>query len=192
MKNELIKYTSQFPSLSVEEWKAIIENSRVREYVKGTILLKEGEKSSKCYLILKGCVRQYHIKEGQEKTTFFFTEEQASVSITSYKEQIHSNHYLACVEDSILITYDFNKKEKMNQKIPKFESIIRMMMEQDYYKIQEMFTSFISFSPEERYLNLLKTRPGLLQRVPQHQIASYLSMTPESLSRIRKRIFIKT
>jgi CRP-like cAMP-binding protein len=54
-----------------------------------------------------------------------------------------------------------------------------------------MFTSFVLHSPEERYLNLLKTRPELLDRVPQYQLASYLGVTPESLSRIRKRIMVK-
>jgi CRP-like cAMP-binding protein len=63
-----------------------------------------------------------------------------------------------------------------------------MMIEQDLGKANENLDAFITSSPEERYLNLLDKRPELLQRVPQHQIASYLGMTPESLSRIRKRV----
>lgn len=191
MKTKLLEFISKIPSLSEEEGKQIAENITVREYPKGTVLLKEGQKNTECYFVLKGCVRQYFFADGEEKTTSFFTEEQAVVSVTSYMGQTLSNHYLSCVEDSILIVGDFNAGVEMYQKFPKLESITRMMMEQDYGKIQDSLTSFITSSPEERYLNLLKTRPELLQRVPQHQIASYLGMKPESLSRIRKRIFIK-
>ena len=76
----------------------------------------------------------------------------------------------------------------MYETFPKLEIITRMMMEQDLGKSQDAMANFITSSPEERYLNLQKTRPDLLQRVPQHQLASFLGVTPESLSRIRNRM----
>lgn len=75
----------------------------------------------------------------------------------------------------------------MYTRFPKLLEITRNIMEQDFGKTQEAFSRFISASPEERYLQLMESRPELFQRVPQHQIASYLGMTAESLSRIRKR-----
>lgn len=188
MENALHQYISKFPTLSEEEAQQIVENITVRSFNRGTMLLKAGEIYSECYFVLKGCVRQFIIIDGEEKTTAFFTEEQAVAFFSKHAEQKSSKYYLSCVEDSTLIVGDLNAEQEMYEKFPKLAAITRAITEQDYGKTQETLASFITSSPEERYLNLLDTRPELLQRVPQHQIASYLGMTPESLSRIRKRV----
>ncbi|WP_062054777.1 Crp/Fnr family transcriptional regulator [Aquimarina longa] len=191
MKSELLEFLLSFPSLKEEEAKEIAEIITVRTFKKGTVLLKEGQIDDKCYFVLKGCIRRYSIIDGEEKTTSFFTEKQAVISITTYTKQLPSNHYLCCIEDSIVIESNYEEEQGMYQEYPKLEAITRTMMEQNYSKTQENFESFIISSPEKRYINLLKNRSELLNRVPQHQIASYLGMAPESLSRIRKRIFSK-
>lgn len=191
MNNKLVEYIAQFPSLNEEETKAIAEKITVRTFSKGTILLKEGEIHDKCYFVLKGCVRQYYLVDGEEKTTAFFTEEQSVVSFANYTARMPSNHYLSCVEDCTLIVGDFQIEQAMYEQFPKLQAITRAMMEQDFGRTQEALARFITSSPEERYVNLLATRPELVQRVPQHQLASYLGVTPESLSRIRKRVALK-
>lgn len=191
MNEALVKYLSKLESLSEQEVKDIAANIIVQTFKKGTVLLNEGEIASKCYFILQGCVRQYHLTDGEEKTTAFFTEEQAVVSFSSYSQQIPATHYWSCEEDTTAIVGYLDKEQEMYQKFPKLVEITRAMMEQDFGKTQEAFATFIASSPEERYHLLLKNRPDLLQRVPQHQIASYLGVKPESLSRIRKRISLK-
>lgn len=188
LENELRKYISGFSSLTPEEMEAIVSRIPVRAYPKGSVLLEEGEISSSCYFVLKGCVRQYALLNGIEKTTAFFTEKQAVVSVMSYAAQVPANHYWSCTEDCILIVGDLSQEQDMYRDFPKLQSITRALMEQDYGKTQETLAAFMTSTPEERYLDLLQTRPDLLQRVPQHQMASYLGVTPESLSRIRKRI----
>lgn len=188
LKNEMLLFLAKFPVLTSEEINMLAENIPVRSFPKGTILVKEGHICNKCFFVLKGCLRQYLVINGVEKTTQFYTEEQAAVFFTSYTNQLKSESNLACVEDSILIVGDPGAETEMYKTLPKLAQITRMMMEQDYGKTQDTLSYFISSSPEERYLNLLKTRPNLLQRAPQHQLASYLGITPESLSRIRKRI----
>ncbi len=74
------------------------------------------------------------------------------------------------------------------EKFPKFETLCRVLSEQLLAKKQSSFEEFKTTSPEQRYLNLLQRRPDLLQRVPQHQLASFLGITPQSLSRLRGRI----
>jgi len=74
------------------------------------------------------------------------------------------------------------------ERFPRFETLCRILSEELLAKNQASFDGFKTSTPEQRYLNLLKTRPDLLQRVPQYQIASYLGIEPQSLSRIRKRL----
>jgi len=179
------------PSLSEGEAKEIADNITIQTYKKGTILLKEGAISKECYSVLKGCVREYYIKDGEEKTTAFFTEGQEVVSFTSYTNQTPSKHYLSCVEESTLTVSSPEKEKEMYKRFPKLEVITRTMMELNSGMAQEELASFITSSPEEQYMNLLENRSDLLNRVPQHQIASYLGIKPESLSRIRKRIVSK-
>ncbi|RYU97636.1 Crp/Fnr family transcriptional regulator [Emticicia agri] len=191
MNEALLKYMDKFDSLSKQEKQDITDNLLVQTFKKHTILLHEGEIANKCYFILQGCVRQYYLTDGEEKTTAFFTEEQAVVTFSSYSQQIPANHYWVCEEDTTALVGHLDKEQEMYQKFPKLTAITREIMEQDYGKTQEAFATFIASSAEERYLLLLKNRPDLLQRVPQHQIASYLGIKPESLSRIRKRMSLK-
>lgn len=191
MKHDLFKLLPGLDALPEEEAKDIAAQIPVESYPKGTLLLKAGEVSSICYFVLKGCIRQYSIIDTEEKTTAFYTEQQAAVPIISHTSPAPSGHYLACAEDCLLVVGDMSKEQDMYARYPKLVAMTRSMIEQDFSKTREAFSRFISSSPEERYLNLMETRPGLFLRVPQHQIASYLGMTPESLSRIRKRTMKK-
>lgn len=174
--------------LSEEEKTAILEMSARKDFPKGTILLREGEFPSKCFYVLKGCVRQYTLKDGEEKTTFFFTEGQAVFSNLNRDTRVASKHFLECVEDCELSVTTQVQEEEMYKRFPRFEAMCRHSTAKQFEEFQDMFATFISSSPEERYLHLLETRPELLQRVPHYQLASYLGVKPESLSRIRKRI----
>ena len=190
MKEILLKYMSDFTSLSEDEQREISESLQTDEYKKGKYLLRQGELSAiKCYFVLMGCVRQFFIDEsGKEVTSNFFTEEQAIPIINEQTQGDLSKYSLVCVEDCILVvSYDHSEKTMFN-KYPQLETMIRKMMEINLGELQEQFGEFINFSPKERYESILRKRPQLVDRVPQHHLASYLGITPESLSRIKKRI----
>lgn len=188
LKSELISFLSKIPELSKNDVDLLAENIPVKFFKKGTVLVKEGDVCNKCFFVLKGCLRQYLIINGVDKTTQFYTENQAAVFFTSFTNKIKSESHLSCVEDCILIVGEPGSEEEMNEQIPILGQITRKMMELDFGKTQDELSYFIASSPEERYLNLIKTKPELLQRVPQHQLASYIGISPESLSRIRKRL----
>ncbi len=187
MENEIVKYLAKYIPITLELEEEINKIDFVRCYKKGTVLLREGKISNECYFILKGFLRSYYLKDGEERTTEFYTEEQVAIP-SAYGKKTPSEHYLECVEDTIAGVGTPELELEMYGKFPQIESLNRALGEAMMAKYQDTFAEFKMASPEERYLNLLKTRPGLIQRVPQHQIASYLGITPESLSRIRKRI----
>lgn len=188
IRNELLSFISQFPSLSQEEVGMIAANITVKLFPKGSILIREGDICNECYFVLKGCLRQYVLMEGLEKTTQFYTEKEAAVFFTSQTKKQGADSFLICLEDTIAIVGNPAQETEMYQQFPKLSAITRKMMEQDLGKMQDTLSHFITSSPEERYKNILENRPHLLKRVPQHQLASYIGVTPESLSRIRKRL----
>ena len=187
MENKIIKYLSKYIPITKELEEAIIKSGFIKCFEKGTLLLEEGNMSNECYFIIKGCIRSYYIKDGEEKTTEFYTEEQA-VTPSVYGKEIPSEYYIECIEDTIAGVGTPELETEMYQKFPQLVSLNRALGEAIMAKYLETFAEFKMTSPEERYLNLLKNRPDLIQRAPQHQIASYLGIKPESLSRIRKRI----
>jgi CRP-like cAMP-binding protein len=191
MKNILFDFISKYVSLTEEEKNAIAPLDIFRSVKKGTILLKEGQKSKNSYFVLKGCIRKYYIIDGEEKTTAFYTEMEV-LTPHCVISKTPSEYYISCVEDTILTVSNKEMEVEINSKFPKFEIMCRILSEELLAKQQIDFDEFKNSSPEQRYLNLLQKRPDLIQRVPQHQLASYLGIKPQSLSRLRARIFEKS
>ena len=185
-------FISEYVSLSTEEIEFISSKVDVKDYKAGHLLLQAGQYSNLAYFNIRGCVRLYYLVDGDEKTTFFYTENQFITSIRSFNENVSANHYLECIEDCTLVLMTHQAEEEILKKYPKLEAFARVSMQQELANYQDMLSSYIISNPEERYLNLLKNTPNLLQRVPLYQLATYLGITPESLSRIRKRISKKT
>lgn len=188
MHHKLLNYFSKIMLLTAEEQIAITENMCIKTFKKGKILLKQGQISTECYFVFKGCVRQYSVIDGEERTMDFFTEEQFVVSINSFSQKTPANHYFECIEETTLMIGNEAKENELYKRFPKFETVSRKVMENLLGLQQEAKTKYLTQTSKERYLNLLKNRPDLFQRIPQYQLASYIGIKPESLSRIRKRI----
>lgn len=187
-KEQLIDFLSSLPGLKEDLVLQLSEMIPVISPSKGTVLLAEGAVPKECYYVLKGLVRQYQFVDGTERTTEFYTESNGTVSSVHYSNQTPSTFYLECMEDCLLIAGTIEIDEAHYEQFPELISITKMMLENDLNKAKSDHSTFILSSPKDRYLHFLKTRPDISNRVPLHQIASYLGMTPESLSRIRKRI----
>lgn len=187
MQNLLFDFISKYVSLTDEEKNALLSLDLFHSLKKGTILLKEGQKSKDSYFVLKGCIRIYYIIDGEEKTTAFYTEMEV-LTPPSVIRKTPSEYYISCVEDTILTVSNSEMEVEINSKFPKFEIMCRILSEELLAKQRIDFDEFKTSSPEQRYQNLLQKRPDLIQRVPQHQLASYLGIKPQSLSRLRARI----
>lgn len=187
MKNKLLEYLSSFAEITKEIEEAISENSIFKEFKKGDILLKEGEISKECYFIIEGCIRSFTLSDGNEQTIEFYTKEQSLIP-SSYGISIPSEYYLECLQDTLVSVGNPELEREAFKRYPQLEALSLKIAESILIKQQERFRDFKASSPTERYLDLLKRRPFLIQIAPQHQLASYLGITPESLSRIRKRL----
>lgn len=190
MQAILFDFIEKYITLTEEEKSSIVDLNIFRVVKKGTILLSEGQYSTESFFVLKGCIRSYYVVDGDEKTTEFYTEMEG-FSPPCVLSRLPSELYVSCVESSIITVSDLAMEEEIFQKFPRFESLCRVFSEQMLSKNQRSFDDYKTSSPEQRYMNLIKNRPDLLQRVPQHQLASYLGIKPQSLSRLRARLVSK-
>ncbi len=187
MENLLFEFLSKYITLSEEEKNALVSLDIFHSFKKGTILLKEGQKTKESYFVLKGCIRTYYVIDAEEKTTAFYTEMEG-LTPPCVISKTPSDYYVSCIEDCILLISNSDMEAEVNAKFPKFESLCKKLSEELLAKERMDFDEFKTSTPEQRYLNLLEKRPDLIQRVPQHQLASYLGIQPQSLSRLRARI----
>lgn len=185
---EIINFIESYIALSADEKDIIRDLNLIKEYKKDSIILHEGAYAKECYFVLKGCVRAYYVIEGEEKTTEFYTERHAITPI-SYATKKPSDYYLSCLEDCVLSLG--TKNDILIKKIPRLESLIAKFNGEMLIDKQVSLDNFKNFSPEIRYQKLMESRPDLINRVPQYHLATYLGITPVSLSRMRKRISTK-
>lgn len=188
MINQFIEYFSKFRQLSAEEKSVIQEGTVIQEIKKGTILLKEGEVPYDNYFVIKGCVRQYYLLDGEEKTSNFFTEEDWVLPFTGVENGGLSKYYLECLEDSFLVIANDKQGIEFLEAYPDFQQLSIKILQNEIIRQQNELAKYIEQSPEERYISMQKNRPNLVNRVAQYHVSSYIGIKPESLSRIRKRL----
>jgi len=156
-----------------------------------TILLKEGDISRKAFVVEKGCLRSWFNNNGKDVTFQFAFENEMFSGAESFRKSIPSAVTIETIEPSTLYWIHKNDMDKMMGdliKIPEMsENLINQVYERQYNYMRH-FLSLIKDTPEQRYLNLIKEKPHIVHRVPQQHIATYLGITPVSLSRIRNRL----
>lgn len=158
-----------------------------REVPAKTVLLQAGEISSHVHLIKRGCLRQWFNKDGKDITMQFFFEGQPVASIDSFLNSQPSLFTIESIEPSVIISISKEHFGMLNQLYPEFKDKFQGYLFQRFRNYAQLFLSRIKDTPKERYDELIKDRPDIVKRVPQHYIASYLGITPISLSRIRNR-----
>jgi CRP-like cAMP-binding protein len=169
-------------------WETFVKQATKIKVDAKTILLEEGKISKDAYFIEKGSVRLWFNANGNDTTFQFFFENEAVASIESFMFNKPSSYYIETIEPCVLYKID---KETFNTIIgnssTEFKEKLNNLLYFRLMHFQRLFLTIISNSPEQRYKKLLKEHPFILNRVPQHYIASYLGITSVSLSRIRNR-----
>lgn len=177
--------------LSEEERDILREAFKFRKVPKKFKLVEEGQVAKEVYFINKGLIRLYYCKNGEEITGFIFQEGLFASSYDSFLREQPSNQTLETLEDCDLLVINKRGMDELYQVLPKMHVITRKVAEQRFINAQRILSSFILESPEERYRKFEADHNDLLMRIPQHYIASFLGITPVSLSRIRKRLMEK-
>ena len=185
---EIIESLSSSNENTQEEKDFFAKWINVKRVKKGVYLLKEGQQISTSYHLFKGCIREYYLRDGEEKTVAFYTSGENLSDGGSKLKEIPSSYSWVCMCECIISIYPFGVEKEMYKRFPRLESPCRMETEKQFSKYRNEISTYLSSSPEERYENLIKTRPELFQLVPLYHIASYLGVKPESLSRIRSRL----
>jgi CRP-like cAMP-binding protein len=159
-----------------------------REVPAKYLLLKEGKIADRMFLVRQGCLREFFYKDGKDFTTQFFFENDGVASAESFFEDKPSKYNIETIEKTIILEIPKKYYYESMEKMPELKSMMYVGMQKRLFQYMDYMKSYIADKPIDRYLNLIKTRPEIIQRVPQHYIASYLGMTSVSLSRIRNKI----
>lgn len=169
------------------EWAKFRHLFNREEIAARTTLLNEGQISEKMFYIEKGCMRLSFNKDGKDITFQFFFEGEGISSAESFRNHEPSLFSIETIEPCIVHTLNKKDYTTMIESSPLIKHALEEQTFQRLMYYQKMFLSRIKNSPEERYKELVKQSPHILQRVPQHYIASFLGITSVSLSRIRNR-----
>lgn len=188
MYQQIRQYVNTCVHLSEEQLDLFYGALEKKTVPKKTILLQQGEVCKFEAFIVKGCIKTYFIdKDGFEVILSFATENWWVSDITSFHEQKPSKMFIETLEETVLLLLSPPTKEHLLQQIPALERMFRLMVQRHLGSYQERLFGIIAHTAEERYDKFLEKYPDLSQRIPQHLIASYLGISAEFLSRIRKR-----
>ncbi len=190
MKEALQTYLQERKVILTEEqfnhWSSLFIPKKMK---KGEFLLNEGEVCKYTAFVVKGCLRLYTIdNKGKEHIMQFAPENWWISDMDSFAKGTPSVYFIDALEGSEVLLIDFPSQDKSLNQIPKLALFFQQLMQNRQTASQKRIIFSMSASAEDRYLDFLKTYPSFTQRVPQHMIASYLGITPESLSRIRKQV----
>lgn len=186
-----INHIESHTTLLNGEAEKILSCIETEEIIKNTIILEQGEYCNYTYFILKGCLRIYTLNDsGKEQILHFAIENWWITDLTSFLNKTKSRFYIQALEDSEIIKISYEKYNYLLEEIPNFNKFIRTIFQLSFANLQEHFIDTLNRSGEARYLAFIEKNPQMTQRISQYMIASYLGLTPEFISKIRKNLVL--
>jgi CRP-like cAMP-binding protein len=183
----VIDYFNSITPLPRELVDDIIKYVSIKEFKKNEFILKEGKVSNHTSWIIKGLVRSYYMKDGEDVTTKFLWDGAAITSVYSYYSRKPGNEIIVALEDTTLASMHYDHMQLLYKTYPAFNVIGRVITEQYLYMLEIEVYNLRKQKAEDRYQFILKHFPQLLQRVPLKYLATYLGINMETLSRIRAK-----
>jgi CRP-like cAMP-binding protein len=187
MSDVLRRHIEKRVALTQNEYDRCMRFFTVKKLKKRQFLLQEGDICRSIAFVTNGCLREYTIDhKGEEHILQFAIRDWWISDLNSFLTGTPSVHYIDAVHDSEVLLLEKSSRDDLFSAVPKMERFFRLLLETNYISTHRRIIESLSASAEERYLIFIKTYPALVEKVPQSQIASYLGITPQSLSRIRK------
>lgn len=179
----------KFIKLSDEDWNLLLPHLKIKKLKKHDLLSQIGKVSNDVGFVLDGMLRHFYLKDGEEKTTYFYFENHFVTSYISCITKQPSQLSIEALSDCTLIVFPYDTLQELFNKSMVWQKFGRLIAEYIAIGLEERMVGLLMLSPEERYLELIKgNKIKIIERIPQHYIANYLGITPVSMSRIRNRI----
>ena len=186
----LFDFISKHVDLTDQEETLISENFTLKQYEKGDLLIREGQLCKNLQFVVSGIYRVYKVEDGKE-ISVYFNYKKRNPFVASFVSLLTGNpskENLECIEPGELLSIPYEKWKNLYKTCSALNTFGRKMAEFNYVLAMERIEALQYHNATERYIDFLKTYPNLLNIVPHHYIASYLGVTPESMSRIRKSV----
>jgi CRP-like cAMP-binding protein len=187
MSAGLKNFINQYTTFEANELDDIVSRFKPRTVKKNDFLLSQGAVCKDLIFVEEGCLRLYYITNNIEVSVWFAFNNSSAIDIYSFISGKPSRYFLQAIEDSEILYLPKTELNKLYQSHPKMQEMIRCFWEDAILTLLDRFTALQRDSAEQRYLNLL-TQPPYIQKIPQKYLASFIGVTPTSLSRIRKNI----
>jgi CRP-like cAMP-binding protein len=187
MNTNLENFITKYVNLSDAELEEIAIKFKSKVVKKNNYLLKQGDTCKDLIFVQKGCLRLYYLKDDIEVSVWFAFQQSSAIEIYSFISGNPSNYFLQAIEDSEVLYLPKTELNKLYQHQPKMQEMMRNFWEDVILNLINRFTALQKDSAETRYLDLLN-KPAYLETIPQKYLASFIGVTPTSLSRIRKQI----
>lgn len=183
----LIDYINQIVPLNAQEQSVVEEAFMINQLTKGDSWVSHGQYCNEIAFVQSGKLRIFYIDEsGIDITCFFVTDNNFIASFTSFLTQTPTNENIVAIEDTKLLTISRDSLEKLSQEVPKLQVLRRVIAENLFITMEKRVAALQSKTADQRYTKMLEENPDILLGVPLQYSASFMGITPQHLSRIRK------
>lgn len=188
LHQSILEYIGRYVSLTPDEEKFFVSVLRHKKLRKRQFLVQAGEVCRFENFVIKGCLRAYYLHHDEEHIVQFAIENWWTSDLSSFITGKEASLYIDALEDSEVWQISKEDIEQLYLRVPKFERMFRLLLQNAFVAMQQRTIQNLSMTAKERYLLFVGKYPSLEQRIPQVHIASFLGMTPEFLSKIRKQL----
>ncbi|MDC6352717.1 Crp/Fnr family transcriptional regulator [Zeaxanthinibacter sp. PT1] len=189
MYDMILEHVGRYISLTAEEEAYFTSLLSTMEINKKALLVSPGARIEHEYFVVQGCLKAYYLDESGDKHIIQFAIENWWVGdFDAFYNQVNSRLYIEALEDSSLMAISYDDLQLLFERVPKFERYFRLLVTNAFISLRGRVLSSLEKSLKERYLEFCKAYPNIEKRVANYHIANYLGASPESLSRIRRKL----